>query len=262
MDCMQMRRNAGSAGGARTARSVAADTAERTARYGTTGKAAPSARSSLPGLATALAFFVLLTGCVSSAPFRLTDGKHQVQRSSLAVISGTSNKLDTLLAEALTRELQQRSVFKVLRWEEVMKQAPVAPYSIVRQAENPDTRDFYRSDGPPTDAIQKRTKTAYVLVVWVERILKETRTYYGTPMHSAYHARISGNLIEYPGGRIIGNTSFENVRSPSIFRSESEATSIDVLMKDSAQRIADDFLDATDSAKPGRAGRRRAIDET
>lgn len=204
----------------------------------------------LRAFVTAVVVCFFLLGCITaSGPFYLSDEKITIKPGSLAVISGTSSKLDMLLGKALTQELRNRSTFKVLNFQEVVNQMPPPPYSVIEHDPDGSMVRQYRPNRPLVDSAYKRLKTTYLFVVWVERLTRSSRTYMAVPIQSSYYARIYGYLFRYPDGQLVGETSFENGRTPSILRSEPEAESIELLITDSAKLIVDDFVNVTNSER-------------
>jgi hypothetical protein len=140
-----------------------------------------------------------LAGCGGiHKPFELFDDTTVIKSGTIAVISADGSEATVRLAEALTRELRERSAFKV--WSQAKIDLRLAKYPVTikeGQPENPD-KPVWLSKGEKAkvDAMQAQLKVRYLFVVWT-----------GFSRNGAsdpYHVSVNGNVVEYPKGRVIG----------------------------------------------------------
>ena len=70
---------------------------------------------------------------------------------------------------------------------------------------------------------------------------------------TTYHIDVYGNMLEYPGGRVVSHTAFSNRNSDSflaLFRSKGYY--IEQMLEDSAEGIVDEFIKVTHTGKAGK----------
>ncbi len=188
-----------------------------------------------------LALLGLLAACaVHHRPFELFDDKTVIKNGTLAVISADSSEATVRLAEELTRELRKRSSFKV--WSQAKINLHLAKYPVTikeGQPENPDKPVWFgKGEKAKVDAMQAKLKVRYLFVVWT--------AFSRTNASGPYDASVNGNVVEYPGARVIGY---------SLVSGSSRSTKgddIKPLVKDSAAMMADKFITAAKAEKPGK----------
>lgn len=204
------------------------------------------------GIVSATLLFTLTACGAINKPFNPIDTKGTIKPSSIAVISGSHRDADIKLAEFITKGLTERSVYRVLSQDEIGKRIPAYP-SIIAFRERDDNKDsdekaiwFLPSEKENLNAMQARLKVDSLFVIWNSQMLQVSSrngtTYYVYPV---------GNMIEYPGARVVASTRSVDHSSTSIlamFRS-ADYYIIDAL-EDAAENIVDEFLDVTKSKKP------------
>jgi len=97
------------------------------------------------------------------------------------------------------------------------------------------------------DAMQESLKSDYLFVIWGYNLSRETA---GFGNNTTYSITALGNLFQYPGGRPVSFTYDQNDRSMSflaIFKGD--AYDIEKLLRDSAERITEKFIKATNTGK-------------
>lgn len=194
--------------------------------------------------AAIMALFWLFAGCgPAHRSFELVDKKHIVKPGSLAVLSGTKNKLDTILAEAITKELQRQGIFKVMSQHDVAEKLPNYPYSFI-QAAAEDAREEYCADKTLVEIAQKRLQTTYLFVVWTENLTKRTKMTYGIPFQTTFSAYVIGNFFEYPGGGLTATAFYWHQRGQSIINAETESYAIESMTEEAGKGMAVYFHDA------------------
>ena len=191
----------------------------------------------------------LFAGCGTHRSFELLEKNHPVKPGSLVVFSGTNNKLDTILAESVTQELQRRSAFRVVTQNEVAKGIPGYPYRFTQAAEEDEPAE-YRASKALVEIAQRKLKTTYVFVVWTETLYKSTRMIgYVIPV-STYSTQVGGDVFEYPGGTLIGKALFQVKDNGTTLSAEGEEQNIEKMMEDAGKQMVDYFLDATHTKRP------------
>jgi hypothetical protein len=180
------------------------------------------------------------TGCngVNHKPFELFDEATVIKNGTIAVISADNSETTVRLTEALTNELRERSSFKVWSQAKINLRIPKYPITIREgQPENPDKPVWFgKGEKARVDAMQAQLKVQYLFVVWT-----------GLSRSSAsasYHVSVSGNVVEYPKGRVIGYSLL-----PSGSR-QSKSEDINPILKDSAVMMAERFIIAAKAEKP------------
>ena len=198
----------------------------------------------------------LLSGCCGGTPypFELYDDKIPIRTGSIAVVSADSAELTMRLADHLTRELKERSTFKVLSQEEVSRRLGKYPVNIKDgKPDNPDKPVWYaKGEKGKIDSLQAQLKTDYVFLVWTDNLRKIVRSGQGGSSVT-YSIDIYGNVVEYPKSRAVGFTSFARNQSQSCcLFGKSEGDDIKEMMKAAAVSMADDFISAAKAEKPGK----------
>ncbi|HEX4798075.1 MAG TPA: hypothetical protein VFV04_02185 [Burkholderiales bacterium] len=185
-------------------------------------------------------------------PFNAIDEKRPIKPASIAVISGSHQDGDVKLAGFVTKQLAERTTFRVLSQEEIGKRAPGYPSAIrFKKSEEIEDDDekvvwFVPSEKAKLDALQARLKVDYLFVLWIRRMTVVSGGNSGT----TYYVYPGGNLIEYPGGRVVASTRMGMGSSASIlalFRSK-DYYIVDAIEL-SAEAIVDDVIKVTKSKK-------------
>ena len=186
-----------------------------------------------------LAALGTLAGCGIHKPFELFDETTVIKNSTIAVISTDSSEATVRLAQALTKELKERSTLKVWSQAKIDLRLPKYPVTIKQgQPENPD-KPVWLSKGEKAkvDAMQKKLKVRYLFVVWT----RFSRT--GTS--DSYDVSVNGNVVEYPMARVIGYSLLTGTSRST------KGDDVNQMMKDSAAVMADEFISAAKAGKPG-----------
>ncbi len=181
-----------------------------------------------------------LAGCGIHKPFELFDEKTVIKSGSIAVISADNSEATMRLATALTKELMDRSTFKV--WSQAKIDLRLAKYPVTikeGQPENPD-KPVWLSKGEKAkvDAMQAQLKLRYLFVVWTGISRAGTS--------ASYNVSVNGNVVEYPRGRVIGYSLLSGSSRAS------KGEDINKMLKDSAAKMADQFIRAAKAEKPGK----------
>lgn len=193
-----------------------------------------------------------LTACGVNKPFNALDNSTKFKQTSIAVIAGGTADADVKLAEEVTNGLTKRSTYHVLPQEEIARRIPDYPVHIACKEQKDVGQDddkvvwFEPSEKKKLNAIQARLKVDYLYVVWNSDIMLVTSSQGG----STYYVYPVGNMIEYPGAKVVASTRSSNGSSTSIlalFHSK-DYYIVDAL-NGAASDIVDDFLDVTKSAK-------------
>ena len=203
--------------------------------------------------------FAVLSGC--GVPFALVEENYKVKPGTLAVVSGSNNEACNRLADVLTQELKQRSTFRVVSQDEIGRRAPGYPSALMKESapslDNKNPAWVSPGNKSRIDALQAQLKTDYLFVVWGENLGRMVTTTYnqygGASTQVSYHIDVYGILVEYPKSKPIGYSQFHGSKGQSccfLFRSEGQ--DIDIMLKNSAEKIADKFLDITKTEKPGK----------
>jgi len=196
-----------------------------------------------------------LIGCSSSNyPFNPMDEKKAYKpSSSIAVISGAEKDDSIKLAEFVTDKLTERSSFHVMSQKEIKKRIPGYPPTIkinltVKEDEEKPVW-FPASEKKKLNAIHAKLKVDYIFVVWnrfAERVTV-TGAGGGSTTDFVYPA---GNLIEYPGGKVVASTmsvAGSKLSPLALFR-DADYYIMDAL-KDGSGDIVSDFVSVTKSRK-------------
>jgi len=184
-------------------------------------------------------------------PFNPIDEKRPIKPASIAVISGSHQDGDVKIAEFVTKQLAERTTFRVLSQAEIGKRVPGYPSTIglkKRESINDDDEKvvwFVQSEKAKLDALQARLKVDYLFVLWIPRM-----TVVSSNNGTTYYVYPAGNMLEYPGGRVVGSTRMGMGSSTSIlalFRSK-DYYILDAIQM-SAEAIVDDIIKVTKSKK-------------
>ena len=184
-------------------------------------------------------------------PFNPIDEKQAIRPASVAVIAGSHQDGDVRLAGFLTKQLSERTRFRVLTQEDIGKRVPGYP-SVIAIKKEDDIKDddekvvwFRASEKAKLDAIQSRLKVDYLFVVWVPWMSvvssRNGTTFYVYP---------AGNLVAYPGARVVASTRMGWGESNSIlalFRPKDYY--IVLALENSAEAIVDEMITVASSVK-------------
>jgi hypothetical protein len=196
-------------------------------------------------------FSLLLGGCGGGTFFALKDPNYPVKPTSVSVITGGSEEADLKLAEYLTKELKERTLLQVVGQDEVSQSIASYPITIKTVEEKDGEVEWVDpSEKARIEKIQARLKTDYVFVIWSKRMMKSTTCSNRGGCTNTYSADVYGNMLEYPGGKIVSRTAFNKRNSDSVlalFRPKGYY--VDELLKDSAEGIVDEFIKVTNTGK-------------
>lgn len=196
-------------------------------------------------------FTLLLGGCGGGTVFALKDPAYSVKPTSVSVITGGSEEADLKLAEYLTKELKDRTTLQVVGQDDVIKAIPSYPIAIKTVEEKDGTVAWVDpSEKSRIEKIYAKLKTNYVFVIWSKRMMKTSYCSNQGGCTNTYSADVYGNMLEYPGGRIVSHTAFNKRNSDSVlalFRSKGYY--VDELLKNSAEDIVDQFIKVTNTGK-------------
>jgi len=204
----------------------------------------------------ALSCIILVQGCCGGTPypFELYDEKTTIRTGTIAVIAAEGSELTVRLADSLTRELKERSTFKVLSQEEVARRVGKYPVNIKEgKPENPDKPVWFaKGEKARIDSMQTQLRADYLFLVWTDNLRKLVRSGQGGSSVT-YSVDVYGNLIEYPRSRAIGYTSFARNHGQSCcLFGKSEGEDINEMLKGAAESMADKFIAAAKAEKPGK----------
>jgi len=179
-----------------------------------------------------------LAGCAIHKPFELFDDTTVIKSRTIAVISADGSETTMRLAEALTKELRERSTFKVLSQAKINLRLGKYPVTIHEgQPENPDKPVWFgKGEKAKVDAMQSQLKAYYLFVVWTGRARNG--------ISASYLTSVNGNVVEYPKGQVIGYAFLSGIKS--------EGDDTNKMLQDSAAMIADRFIQAAKTEKHGR----------
>ena len=181
-----------------------------------------------------------LAGCGIHKPFVLFDDTTVIKNSTIAVISANGSEATVRLAEALTKELRERSTFKV--WSQAKISLHLAKYPLTikeGQPENPDKPIWFsKGEKAKLDTMHARIKVRYLFVVWTG--LNRTGT------SGSYDVSMNGNVVEYPKARVIGYSRLSGSSRSS------KGDDLNHMLKNSAAMMAEKFIRAAKAEKPGK----------
>jgi len=179
-----------------------------------------------------------LAGCGAHKPFEFFDEMTVMKSATIAVISADGSDATMRLAEALTKELRERSTFKV--WSQAKIDLRLAKYPVTIKEGNPENPDkpvwFGKGEKAKVDAMQAQLKVRYLFVVWT-----------GLSRNGAsdsYHVSVNGNVLEYPKGRVIGYSLLSGSSRSS------KGDDMKQMLKESAATMADKFIRVAKTEKP------------
>jgi hypothetical protein len=199
-------------------------------------------------LSVALLFALAACGS-TNMPFKAVDEQKAFKPTTIAVISGSDRDGDMQLAKFITKGLTERTAFHVLPQEEIEKRLPDYPLQIavrrdVKEEESKPTW-FQPSEKRKLDAIQAKLKVDYLFVIW-----NFSTTLITSQRSSTYYVHPIGNMIEYPGSKVVASTmsvADSSISPLALFR-PNDYYIVDAL-KDASEDIVDDFIATTKSKK-------------
>ena len=200
---------------------------------------------------------VSLSGCFNrypNQPFSLIDEKKPVKPTSIAVIAGSPQQATVQLAEFITQGLTEKSNFKVLSQKTIKKRVRGYPMVINtkdKEILNKEEDDLKQVWFPPSEmkkfkSLQKKLKVDYLYVIWIPwmNALTDGRA------QTTYQVWPSGNMIEFPSGKVVATTKIFRSESDSplaLFRSNNYY--IIKVLQNSADDIVDDLIRVASSEK-------------
>lgn len=202
----------------------------------------------------ALAASLVACGSYPYKPFNLMDEKQPPRVTSVAVIAGSPSDGPVQLAELVTKGLKEKTKLRVLSQEEIGQRAANYPFPIRLKPEDELTKNnknekmvwFDPAEQAKLNALQARLKTDGLLVLWVPWI----KVYSNNQGVSTFYVWPSGNMLTYPGGKVVASTKMSRAESNSIlalFRSRDYY--IVKALEKSAKDIVDEFIAANPSIK-------------
>lgn len=198
---------------------------------------------------------VTLTACSNTNfPFNPIVKNKVYKPTTIAVISGDEQDAHVKLAGYITKELTERSTFKVMSQKEIEKRVPGYPQKILINTNIKEDEEkpvwFPASEKAKLNAIQAKLKVDYLFVVWNRFVRRVTVTgAYGGGSTTDY-VYPAGNLIEYPSGTVLASTmsvAGSDLSPMALFR-DADYYILDAL-EDAAEDIVDEFLDVTKAKK-------------
>lgn len=201
------------------------------------------------------ALLCTLAACGSTNfPFNPLDKNKTYKPSSIAIISGGEQDANVKLAGFITKGLTERSSFRVMSQKEIEKRIPGYPptISIISDVKEDDEKPiwFTPSEKAKLQSIQAKLKVDYLFVVWNRSVRRVTVTRYGGGGTVTDYVYPAGNLIEYPGAKVVASTmsvAGSDLSPLALFR-DADYYIIDAL-KDASEDIVDEFLTVTKSKK-------------
>lgn len=203
------------------------------------------------GIAAIALVSFLLGGCGGGTLFAMKDPGYSIKPTSVSVITGGSEEADLKLAEYLTKQLKERTTLEVVDQDVVSKAIPSYPITIKTVEENDGKAAWVDpSEKPRIQSIQAKLKTNYVFVIWSKGLQRTTVCSNRGGCTNTYSADVYGNMLEYPGGKIVSHTAFNERNSDSIlalFRSKGYY--VDKMLENAAEGIVDEFVKITNTGK-------------
>jgi hypothetical protein len=197
-----------------------------------------------------------LTGCGTRSvqkPFNPIDEAAQIRPTSVAVISGSRKDGDVKLAEFVTAQLMERTTLRVLSQDEIGKRVPGYPSTIALKKDD-DIKEtdekvvwFAPSEKAKLDALQARLKVDHLFVLWVPYMTLYSSSRGG----DTYFVYPAGNMVAYPGGKVVASTRMSAGSSPAPLMAlvrPKDYYIVDAIKK-SAEAIVDDVIKVTKSKK-------------
>lgn len=198
----------------------------------------------------------LLTACGGVyKPFEMMDDRAHLKPGTLAVIAGDTSETTSLIAEALTKQLRERSTFRVLSQDEVARRIGKYPVAIKRADPENEERPVWYAKGEKAkvDSIQSQVKTDYLFLVWTGHLSRITRTSSQGGSSVSYVVGVVGNVMEYPKAKAAGFSNFGRQKSQTCcLFGKSEGEDINELLKDAGTVMADEFISVTRSERPAK----------
>lgn len=158
-----------------------------------------------------MALLTVLAACGSTNyPFSPMDKGQSYKVSSIAVISGSEGDASVKLAGFITDGLAQKSSFRVMSQQDIAKRianypAEIAINTKVKEGEEKPVW-FPASEKAKLSAIQAKLKVDYLYVVWNRSVRRVTTSCYNCGGTTTDYVYPAGNLIEYPGGKVVAST--------------------------------------------------------
>ncbi|MFA6902556.1 MAG: hypothetical protein WC236_05700 [Gallionellaceae bacterium] len=204
-------------------------------------------------LFSAVILFTLTACSNSNFPFNPIVKNKTYKPTTIAVISGGEQDAHVKLAGFITKELSERSTFKVMSQKEIEKRLPGYPHKILINTNIKEDEEkpvwFPASEKAKLNAIQAKLKVDYLFVVWNRFVRRVTVTGQGGGSTTDY-VYPAGNLIEYPSGTVLASTmsvAGSDLSPMALFR-DADYYILDAL-EDASEDIVDEFLDVTKAKK-------------
>lgn len=184
----------------------------------------------------------LLSACSVNKPFVLMDDQYHLKPTRVAVIAASNDEADRVFADMLTDALKEHSSLKVMSQKDIAKRIPKYPFDINFRYEDNGKQGWYDPAAKKKiNSIQAKLKTDYLFVVWVRNLNVQWTHYSGGGSSTNYSLTVFGNMLEYPGGKVISYSQLDRKAKPSLLRGtifKKESYFIEAMLKDAARRIA------------------------
>jgi hypothetical protein len=206
------------------------------------------------GFVVAIMLFTLSACGGKSRPFVPIEEGAIFKPARLAVISCVSDDIGKHFVAEVTKELQERTTFKVLSQKEITKKVRNYPFDIKileadQVAGKPNWLD--PSEEKTLKALQTKLKVDYIYVIWNKNLThRVVRSRYGSSNY--YYMEVFGNMFEFPKGKPVTFTDFSYRRDASILERISLKDSsfyVESLIEDSSKYLVDEFIKTTGSGK-------------
>jgi hypothetical protein len=194
----------------------------------------------------AVTAFMLVISCSTSRiayhELKLLDDQ-KLQKGKLAVISGDSSEFSKRIAYHLTDELEKSGLFLLVKQEEIETLMPKYPEKIVdfrlRGTKNIDKPFITATTQSALLEINKKLRTKYLYLIWVEDVYVESSRYGERLCVLAF-----GRLLAYPENKVIAFTN--DWPCQGSLSSNSSEKAIDGFMKKIAKDIAKTISKSTE----------------
>jgi hypothetical protein len=212
-----------------------------------------SLQRAVKSILTVTLLFTLVACRTTNFPFNPIDENKTYKPSSIAVISGGEQDAHVKLSGFITDGLTERSTFKVMSQKEIEKRIANYPPTISVRTDLKEEDEkpiwFPPSEKAKLNAIQAKLKVDYLFVVW-NRAVRRITVRNGNSGTTTDYVYPAGNLIEYPGGKVVASTmsvAGSDLSPLALFR-DADYYIVDAL-KDASEDIVDEFLAVTKSKK-------------
>jgi len=189
----------------------------------------------------------LLAGCGANKPFVLMEDGYKIKPSSIAIVAGDNSEPAIKLAEVLTKEIKEKTAFRIMDQDDIRKRIPKYPMKIETTEPKDSSRPvwFVDSEKKKLDSIQGKLKVDYIFVIWAENLSVQSVQYYNGGGDTNYYMTVIGNLIEYPKGKTVSFTHIDEKETPHLYKLtifKSNNYFVESMINDAVQRITEDIV--------------------